>query len=199
MSIPRHFIMVLLMTVTTTASAQDIRQSSSQYLQAAAKSDVSLSFSTIAEGKRFEPTWGLDLAWINEQNMRKGVNHMGKENVGIGRTSFRVFSPLVNDAILTNDQIEGLRTRANLFSELVSPTLPLVINCDNGYTTDDNTGSHINTYYTQNRKANIVHWAKAIEAHVEWMKNNTKHPIVGVSPFNEPDFDGNNKELIQGT
>lgn len=188
------------MAATTTASAQDSRQSSSQYLQAAEKADVTLSFGINAEGKRYEPTWGLDLAWISDRNIRMGVNHMGKENVGIGRTSFRVFNPLVNDKDLTEDQIEGLKTRSDMFSEIVSPTLPLVLNCDNGYApTEDYKGTHINTYYTQNRNANIEHWAKAIEAHVAWMKQNTKHPIVGVSPFNEPDFDGNSGELIQGT
>lgn len=185
------------------ASAQDdrVRSSSSQYLQPQAKPDVSLSFGITAEGQRFEPTWGLDLAWINEQNVKKGVNHMGKENVGIGRTSFRVLKPLNEDGSLTADQIDGLKKRSTLFNNLVSPTLPLVINCDNGYMPDGYTGPYINTYYTANKRADAEHWAKCIEAHVNWMKKNSKHPVVGVSPFNEPDnaLEKNLTGEIQGT
>lgn len=167
------------------------------FLPAFTTADVTVAYDVEAEGRRFEPTWGLDLAWINEQNLRKGVNHMGKENIGIGRTSFRVLNPLINDTGLTNDQIEGLRERSNLFSQAVSATLPLVLNCDNGYKPTGHTGSNINSYYTTNRRANVRNWAAAIAAHLDWMKQNTKHPIVGVSPFNEPDYD--TAELAQGT
>ena len=170
-----------------TAFAQRERSSSSLYLPAFKKADVSLSFSINGEGKRFEPTWGLDMAWINEQNLKKGVNHMLKENVGIGRTSFRVLNALKDDGSLTTDQINGLRERSNGFNTIVGTTLPLVFNCDNGYMPSGYTGPYINTYYTANKAANIDHWAKVIEAHVAWMKKNTNHPIVGVSPFNEPD------------
>ena len=191
--------MAVTVLSTATVFAQDeTRSSSSMNLPVCQQADVTVAYDVTAEGKRFAPTWGLDLAWISEQNLMKGVNHMGKDNVGIGRTSFRVLNPLVNDVSLTDDQIEGLRTRSNLFNK-VRRDLPLVLNCDNGYRPENHTGSNINTYYTANRKADIGHWAAAIDAHVKWMKENTKHPIVGISPFNEPDFDGNEKELIQGT
>ena len=185
-----------------TASAQDdTRSSSSLYLPAYKKADVSMAFDTKGEGIRFQPTWGLDLAWINGQNLKKGVNHMGKENVGIGRSSFRVLNPLKGDTALTNDQISGLRERSNLFNQVVSTTLPLVLNCDNGYRPSGHTGPNVNAYYTtksgNTSKANIEHWSAMIAAHVAWMQKNTKHPIVGVSPFNEPDYE--NGELYQGT
>jgi hypothetical protein len=170
------------------------------YLQALKKPDVSISFDITAQGRRYKPTWGLDLAWINEQNLRKGVNHMGLENVGIGRTSFRVFSPLTNDTELTTEMVEGLRERTRLFDNIVDKKLPLVFNCDNGYEPySDYPQTHINTYYTVNRQADAAHWAANIVAHIRWMRQSTEHPIVGVSPMNEPDFDGNKGELIQGT
>lgn len=187
---------------TGVAFAQDdVRASSSNYLSANAKTDVSMPFLFASEGKRFSPTWGLDLAWINEQNVKKGVNHMGRENVGIGRISFRVLNPLKDDGSLTTDQIQGLQTRSNIFNRLVGQTLPLVINCDNGYMPDGYTGPYINTYYTANKRADADHWAKCIVAHVDWMENNTSHPIVGVSPFNEPDnaLEKNLVGEIQGT
>jgi hypothetical protein len=129
---------VAALCAVTAFAQNDKRWSSSIYLPALSKPDVSLSFDITAEGKRFEPTWGLDLADIKEQVLRKGLNHMGMENIGIGRTSFRVLNPLVNDTDLTADQIEGLRTRSNLFDNVLGKTLPLVINCDNGYPYDEN-------------------------------------------------------------
>ena len=198
MGMVRTITLAVAVTATVAASAQDEpRASSSRYLPAFKKADVSMAFDIGAEGRRFEPTWGLDLAWINEQNLRKGVNHMLKENVCIGRSSFRVFNPLKGDTALTSDQIAGLRERSNLFNTVVAPTLPLVLNCDNGYRPSGHTGSNINTYYTTNKRANKEHWAAAIAAHVAWMQKNTKHPVAGVSPFNEPDLDTD--DLAQGT
>ncbi|UKK63150.1 RICIN domain-containing protein [Prevotella communis] len=185
----RNILFVVAALGAATAFAQEpVRSSSSLYLHAQKKADVSLPYAISAEGKRFQPTWGLDLAWNNESNLRKGVNHMGKENVGIGRTSFRVLNALKDGNQLTSDQIEGLRSRSNVFDNVVGRTLPLVINCDNGYMPNGHTGPYINTYYTaEDKSVDVEHWAKCIEAHVLWMKTNTSHPIVGVSPFNEPD------------
>jgi len=180
--------MVAALSAATTLAQEPVRSSSSLYLRAQKKADVSLPYAISAEGKRFQPIWGLDLAWNNESNLRKGVNHMGKENVGIGRTSFRVLNALKDGNQLTSDQIEGLRSRSNVFDNVVGRTLPLVINCDNGYMPNGHTGPYINTYYTaEDKSVDVEHWAKCIEAHVLWMKTNTSHPIVGVSPFNEPD------------
>ena len=69
------------------------RSSSSLYLPALSKSDVSLSFDVTAQGKRFQPVWGLDQAAVSEQVVKKGINHMGKENIGIGRVAFRYTWP----------------------------------------------------------------------------------------------------------
>ncbi len=172
--------LAVAVVATVAASAQDEpRASSSRYLPAFKKADVSMAFDIGAEGRRFEPTWGLDLAWINEQNLRKGVNHMLKENVGIGRSAFRFTKPLVNDSVLPSDMISVLRQRANLFNQ-VSTTLPIVL------TADQEAGT--NEYYVKNKVANNEHWAAMINSHVHWMQQNTKHPVVGVSPFNEGDY-----------
>lgn len=182
----KTYLLTACLLTSSLAMAQE-RLSSSINLKTFKKSDISMPIDVKAEGKRFSPIWGLDLAWINEQNLRKGLRHMGAENVGIGRTSFRVFSPLINDESLANDQINGLRERSNLF-DIVRKDLPLVMNCDNGYRPKDSTEPFVNTYYTsKNKIVNIGHWAKCIEAHVAWMKENSTHPVIGISPFNEPD------------
>ena len=173
---------VTVLTVTAAVMAQETT-SSSIYLNPTAKSDVTLPFSLTAEGHQFEPTWGLDQAWISEQNMRKGINHMGKENVGIGRTCFRMTKALVNDVSLATDQLTAMSKR-NTILNLAGNTLPLV------FTADQEAGT--NDYYLttsgETVRANTEHWAAMINAHVQWMKTKTKHPVVGVSPFNEPDY-----------
>ena len=160
--------------------AQSDHSSSADFLNPGQKADVLVPFSVDDEGQRFEPTWGLDLQWINEQNLRKGVRHMGLENVGLGRSGFRATVALENDSVLGSDQISHLRTRSDLFSKVVGNTLPLVL------TADQEPGAV--SYFVNNKNCNVEHWAAMINSHVHWMEANTKHPIVGVSPFNEPDY-----------
>ena len=161
------------------ASAQEERASSSLYLVADSSAQVTVPFSLKGEGKRFQPTWGLDQAWISEQNVRKGINHMGKENIGIGRSCFRTNKPLTNDSVLNSSEISKLRER-NRWLNLVSDTLPIVLTADQEGGTSE--------YYVVNKVANNDHWAANINSHVHWLQANSKHPVVGVSIFNEPDY-----------
>ena len=175
----RHILSAILILMAQTATSQE-RSSSSMYIQPQAKSDVTLFYNVDAEGVRYQPTWGLDLQWINEQNLRKGVRHMGLENVGIGRSGFRSTEALTNDVSLGNDQINYLRQRSNLFTSVCGAEIPLVL------TADQEAGAV--SYYVTNKSCNTSHWVAMINAHVEWMRQNTSHPIVGVSPYNEPDY-----------
>ena len=188
MSNSRHILIVVaaLSAATTFSQETQVRQSSSMYLPAFKKADVSLPFAMSAEGKRFEPTWGLDQAWISESNLLKGVNHMGKENVGIGRTAFRYSKALVNDSVLDAADINVLRRRSNIF-DMLDPQLPLVFTADQEAVNPETTAGPPE-YFVKNRVANNDHWAAMINSHVHWMQANTRHKIVGVSPFNEGDY-----------
>ena len=188
MSNSRHILLVVaaLSAATTFSQETQVRQSSSMYLPAFKKADVSLPFAMSAEGKRFEPTWGLDQAWISESNLLKGVNHMGKENVGIGRTAFRYSKALVNDSVLDAADINVLRRRSNIF-DMLDPQLPLVFTADQEAVNPETTAGPPE-YFVKNRVANNDHWAAMINSHVHWMQANTRHKIVGVSPFNEGDY-----------
>ena len=162
------------------AFAQEERVlSSSDFLIPVAPGGVPVAFSISGEGKRFSPIWGLDQAWINEQNLRKGINHMGKENIGIGRSAFRVTKALVNDSELATDPINHLRQRNTIFN-IVSDTLPLVLTCDQE--------AGVDSYYRTGNTANVERWSAMLNAHVKWLKENSKHRVAGVSPFNEPDY-----------
>lgn len=177
----RIILIALALLGGASAFAQSERLSSSIYLPVWQKADVSLSFDITAKGKRFSPTWGLDQAWISEQNMRKGINHMGKENVGIGRSAFRFNKPLSNDSLLDAKVIDTMRVR-NRILDLASPQLPIV------FTADQEAWGGTDASFVVNRTVKPEAWAAMINAHVAWMQNNTKHPVAGVSPFNEGDY-----------
>ena len=169
-----------------TLAAQDSRPSSSLFLQPQKKAHVTLTFNIDGEGKRFEPTWGLDQAWINDQNTRKGINHMGKENIGIARSAFSYTKELTNDSVIAANDLTVLRKR-NTNINLIDKNLPIVLTADQG-AFDPDKGEVPPEYFVKNKAANVDHWAAMINSHVHWLQQNTKHPVVGVSPFNEPDY-----------
>ena len=183
MTIKRISLLAVAALSAAFAVSQDnVRSSSSIYLPAYKKADVSIAFDVQGKGTRFTPTWGLDVAWIPDDwhpNVKRGINHMGKENIGIGRSAFRFTQPLVNDSALTTDQIKVLRER-NTHLNQISQTLPIVFTADQEAGTDE--------YYVKNKMANNEHWAAMINSHVHWIQQNTKHPVVGISPFNEGDY-----------
>ena len=126
----RHFPFLLFLCCSLSAVAQDTsRSSSSIYLTAHPKADVTMPFSVVAEGKRFAPVWGLDLAWISEQNLLKGINHIGKTDIGIGRSAFRFTDPLTDDSVLASSVVKVLKQRSQLFDKL-DPQLPIVFTAD---------------------------------------------------------------------
>jgi hypothetical protein len=174
-----HNILLSISLLLPLSAAAQQRSTSSLFLQTQPKSDVTMPFSINDEGVRYTPTWGLDQAWMNEQNLRKGINHMGIDNVRIGRSAFRITQALNDDGTLASDPSAALRRRSETF-DIVGKELPLVLTCDQEAGTDAS--------YLTNGNANVNRWAAMIVAHVNWLRQNTKHPVVGVSPFNEPDY-----------
>jgi len=135
-------------------------------------------FDITAEGKTFPVIWGMDAAWMNEQNMRKGINHIGADNIDVIRLSFQPAFKLSNGN-LTQDHIKNLKERLRL-ADLVSKSVDCVINCDQE--------AGIDEWYTKNDKANIQNWCDMIDKSVAYVQRNSKHRLVSVSPFNEPDY-----------
>ena len=173
-------LLLLFSSFSTLCFAQEERiPSSSDNLSPTAPGAGVIAYSIYGEGHRFNPTWGLDQAWISEQNFRKGINHMGKENIGIGRSCFRNTKPLVNDSDLASDPINALRSRNKIFN-ILSDTLPLVLTCDQE--------AGVDSYFRTGNTANVDRWSANINAHVKWLQENSNHRVAGVSPFNEPDY-----------
>ncbi len=170
---------MLLAAFAANASAQTQRPSSSMYLKAVAKSDITVPFAPSAEGVRLPIRWGMDVAWLSEQNMRKGINHIGKENLSLVRGSFQTTEALVNDESLTANQKSMLLERTKV-ANILSAQADFILNEDQE--------AGVDKYYVLNGKAIVDHWVKMIVESVKWIHNNTQHKVIALSPFNEPDY-----------
>lgn len=176
-----YVLLACLTLSTATATAQDAeRASSSINLTQNKIPNTMIVFDIEAEGKKLPVRWGMDVAWANEQNVRKGVNHIGKENLSIVRGSFQTTKPLINDTDLTSAQITMLKERMRLIN-IVGDTVDVILNEDQE--------AGIDEYYVKNGNADEYHWAAMINASVKWIQQNyPKHTVIAVSPFNEPDY-----------
>jgi hypothetical protein len=66
---------------------------------------------------------------MNDQNLLKGINHMGEENIGIGRSAFRFTNALQNDSVLAPSVVDAMKSRNATFDKL-NKRLPIVFTAD---------------------------------------------------------------------
>lgn len=185
----RLLLLLTLAAQAGVAGAQSPRSSSSLFLGAQAPADITVPFRWETTGVRLPMRWGLDVAWLNEQNMRKGVNFIGKENLSIARSSFQMNTQLVGDTALTDSQKKMLDERTRVIN-IMGTTCDIVLNSDQG----DGSTTYILPWYASGHRANTARWARLIEASTAYMQQRyPKHAIVAVSPFNEPDYSGWNQ------
>lgn len=180
LSKPLFAMTAATLAVSPLWAQQEPRLSASMYLEAPAKADLHLPFHPqTTTGKRLPVRWGMDVAWLSEQNMRKGINHIGKANLSLVRGSFQTTEPLVDDETLTSNQTSMLKKR-NEVANLIGTDVDMVLNEDQE--------AGIDAYYVLNNRAIVDHWVKLIVASVKWIHQNTRHKVVALSPFNEPDY-----------
>lgn len=73
----------------TQAQTADFRPShASMYLQPNVGS-TTVPFDWNDVGREFVVRWGMDTAWDDEGNVRRGTNHIGKNLISTGRISFQ--------------------------------------------------------------------------------------------------------------
>ena len=181
----RLLIAVCLLT-TTSVWAQSERSSSSQFLTTIPNSEVCIPFCISDEGVRLPVRWGMDVAWMNEQNLRKGINHIGKNNLSLVRGSFRYNERLVGDTALTRKLIDTLRERMRL-TNIISDTVDIILNSDQEPIAGDD--RVLDSWYGTGGNSNVANWLTMISAHIDYInKNYPKHRVLGISPYNEPDL-----------
>lgn len=114
--------------------------------------------------------WGLDTAWEDEGNMRRGTAFM--EQVDLVRVSLRPTDPIM-DGDLGADQKEHIQKRLKLLT-FTNPDAKLTINSDH---------PKIDPFYKGNAQA----WAQMMDLHTRYFQEGGRK-VVSVAPFNEPDY-----------
>lgn len=139
-----------------------------------------LPFEYGGNGKEYVIDWGLDVAWNWDVNVNRGTNHIGKENLKVGRISFQTTDLVDENGNLSAAQRNELNRRLNNIAK--SGVKNLVINSDQeAYYTNDE--------YVANYYGNPTEWYKLIKASVKHAQSRGFN-IITISPFNEPDYTG---------
>jgi hypothetical protein len=146
--------------------------SASYNLVAQPVSDRTLLFSVTDTGVPKPITWGLDLAWLSESNIRRGIAFMGADRVDIIRASFQPTYPLVNGD-LQNAQLVDLNSRLSLIA-LTGTKTKVMLNCDH---------PSVDASYL----GNAANWAQLMDVTTRRVQA-AGRTVVSISPFNEPDF-----------
>lgn len=136
-------------------------------------------FSTADKGRQLPIVWGMDAAWISQENVRRGIAFIGKENIANLRVSFQPTAALVGDTALTSAQRNDLNRRISMARLLGKPDL--IINSDPAE-------GKVDPFFTRSGRANAAHWAKLIEVSTKAYQKAGFH-VITVSPFNEPDYE----------
>jgi hypothetical protein len=154
----------------TQINAQTISASNNMLVQPVP--DRTVTFSLADSGVAKPITWGLDLAWLSETNIRRGIAFMGTDRVDVVRASFQPTLALVNGDLQTA-QITDLNTRLNLI-DLTGSKTKVALNCDH---------PSVDASYL----GNAVNWAALMDATVKRVQARGR-TVVSISPFNEPDY-----------
>jgi hypothetical protein len=144
----------------------------SDYIVPQAVTHRTLLFKTTDKGISKPLEWGLDMAWLDEANIRRGIAFMGAGNVDIIRSSFTPTDSLVNGDLRPNELIM-LNNRINMLSNF-GPDTKVVLNCDH---------PSVHAWYL----GNASRWAQLIDVTTR-RHQNAGRKVVSVSPFNEPDY-----------
>ncbi|HNX87594.1 MAG TPA: RICIN domain-containing protein [Paludibacteraceae bacterium] len=146
--------------------------SASSYFSVQPASDRTVIFNVADPGVSKPIIWGLDLAWLSESNIRRGIAFMSPRKVDVVRASFQPTYPLVNGDLQTA-QIDSLNIRLNLI-DLTGTETKVALNCDH---------PRVDSWYI----GNAANWAQLIDVTTRRVQERGR-TVVSVAPFNEPDF-----------
>lgn len=128
-------------------------------------------------------TWGLDLAWLSEGNVQRGVNFAGKELIDIVRLSFQTTNTEALDGQLTSSQKNVLNQRINIVKKH-APQATINLNSDQM----EGTLEQVTQWYRSTSSATQAQrWCELIALTKRYVESKGL-TVSSVSPFNEPDL-----------
>ena len=174
------FIVVSILNVATTYA-----QTSSDFMQAYKVADCVIPFDVSDAGTEYKVNWGMDTAWNWDFNVNRGVAHIGKENLSIGRVAYQpTLLVTTNDDgsyELTAAQKAALKSRCDNIKNLTGVTRINITADQEAYLNEDH------PEYRTNYLGNWYEWYKCLKASVKYCQE-LGMEVYSVSPFNEPDY-----------
>lgn len=134
--------------------------------------DRQVPFALQDEGEYLPIEWGLDTAWPDEANIKRGVAFLGKDLIDVVRVSFQPTWPLT-DGELHQYQKDSIDLRLQLV-DLTGDDTKLTLNCDH---------PRVDSWFV----GNAERWAQLIDLTAQRYQAAGRE-IVSVAPFNEPDY-----------
>lgn len=135
--------------------------------------DRTVSYIVTAAGVSKPITWGLDLAWLDEGNIRRGVAFMGADRVDVVRSSFTPTAALVNGDLAATE-LARLNQRLSIINTRLGSNTRVVLNCDH---------PTVDPWFV----GNAANWAALIDVTTR-RHQEAGRTVITVSPFNEPDY-----------
>jgi len=176
----KRLILLPLLTFTTSIIAQIA--SNAQFQIPYKKADVQLLFRTTDKGTPTPLEWGFDLAWLSEDNVRRGIAFCGQEVVDIMRLSFQPTYSVASGSF-NAAQIKDLDSRISAVKKWCKKDITYNINCDHA-SLDEWYNDDVST--SAERAKN---WAKLIDMTADYYKSKGLDNLVSISPLNEPDYE----------
>ncbi len=167
------FIALIFSSLTWFVNAQDRLPSSNMWLKAYPVSNLQIPFAYDGTGKEYKVDWGMDVAWNDGNNVKRGANFIGTENINSGRISFQPSDLVGDNLVLSSSQKNDLDSRISNIK--LSGTTNVMLNCDHEALNSSN-------YYGKPQE-----WYKVIKASVQYAQSRGLK-VVSILPFNEPDY-----------
>lgn len=182
----------LLLSGCTIAVLPAFSQYASDSFVPTKKADRTLYFSVADSGRKLPILWGLDTAWPDEYNMRRGVRFIGADNIGVARVSFQPWDYLPDAAELTPRLENNLIERLRLVSYIGGPeAVKIVLNNDAPDDMVDQRYFHASeSPETVRAYCNLIYATTLSCQSKGW-------DVITASPLNEPDYIWNNQGSME--
>ncbi len=181
-SIRKPLLLLLpLLACALTANAQVT--SCASFLKASPRCNVVVPFRYDDPGKQTPLWWGMDMAWISEDNLRTGIFFAGQDVIDYVRLSYQALAS-VEGGQFSSDQLSALNSRA-------TPVLTWCKSDIGYYLEDDNAKDAQDSWYhdeTVSSYERALRWAKVIDMTVDYYASRGLTNPVAIGPFNEPDY-----------
>ena len=161
---------LILLCAACGAYAQDTPSTASanDYLKANKRTDATILFNTNDKGVKTPVVWGLDTAWPDEGNIRRGVNFIGAEHLGVGRVSFQPSDLIGDDGQLSAEQKNDLDERLRLMS--ITGVKDIALNSDHEVLCDSEEKNFENAEaWEEWKKKAAQHRKNYVGKPAEWM------------------------------